>query len=216
MRALKQSVRVDKLRLAHLKKTPPRPTLLFGSHGADVTVLQKFLRVYGVYAGGDTEGVFGPKTREAVRAFQAKEFIVPSNGMVGPKTWVRMLDISNKKITKRDATASKPAIVGVAFTNAVAENGSPRESQNVFASTTPVIYAVVELKDASQETAIGYIRYYRKSYIDSHVSHPSRNGLKYFHFQWTLKDGARRPAGDYSITFYVNGKKAVTKNISVF
>ncbi len=107
-------------------------------------------------------------------------------------------------------------ITDVTLSSTVGENGAAPTPTNAFASTTPVIYAVVALKNALEETAIGYMRSFKGAYVDSRVSHPSRNALRYLHFQWALKDGALRPIGDYAIAFYVNGKKSATVTYKVY
>ncbi len=60
--------------------------LYFGvSNDADVTRLQEFLKLQGVYSGPVT-GNFFSLTREGVRRFQEREGIVPVAGYFGPKT----------------------------------------------------------------------------------------------------------------------------------
>lgn len=61
---------------------PSRRTIKFGSTGADVRYLQTKLGV----ATGGADGIFGPKTRRAVIAFQKSHGLV-ADGIVGPKTW---------------------------------------------------------------------------------------------------------------------------------
>jgi len=56
-----------------------RPTLRRGARGGDVRVLQGLLRVA-------ADGVFGPVTEQAVRAFQASAGL-KVDGVVGPATW---------------------------------------------------------------------------------------------------------------------------------
>lgn len=62
-----------------------RQTLKFGSRGADVTYLQQRLTAKG-YGVGSVDGIFGVKTLEAVKAFQAENNLVV-DGIVGSKTW---------------------------------------------------------------------------------------------------------------------------------
>ena len=54
-----------------------------GSSGPDVVKLQKLLMVL-------ADGVFGPLTEEAVRAFQNDNGLFP-DGIVGEKTWAKLL-----------------------------------------------------------------------------------------------------------------------------
>lgn len=62
-----------------------RTVLKIGSRGADVTYLQQRLTASG-YGVGTIDGIFGIKTLEAVKAFQADNGLVV-DGIVGVKTW---------------------------------------------------------------------------------------------------------------------------------
>jgi len=68
----------------------PRPLLKYGATGTHVKYLQQRLNAKGYHLAVD--GVFGPKTRAAVRAFQAahKSAVVWVDGEVGPKTWTAL------------------------------------------------------------------------------------------------------------------------------
>lgn len=61
-----------------------QPVLKRGSRGEAVRRLQRGLKEAGLRAG--TDGRFGPKTEEAVRAFQEARSL-PVDGVVGPATW---------------------------------------------------------------------------------------------------------------------------------
>lgn len=65
--------------------TGKRQTLKFGSRGTDVTYLQQRLTAKG-YGVGSIDGIFGAKTLEAVKAFQAENNLV-IDGIVGVSTW---------------------------------------------------------------------------------------------------------------------------------
>ncbi len=65
--------------------TRKRKTLKFGSRGTDVTYLQQRLTAKG-YGVGSIDGIFGAKTLEAVKAFQAENNLV-IDGIVGVSTW---------------------------------------------------------------------------------------------------------------------------------
>lgn len=65
--------------------TVKRATVKMGSRGADVTYLQQTLTAFG-YGCGKIDGIFGTKTLEAVKAFQA-EHNLAVDGIVGTKTW---------------------------------------------------------------------------------------------------------------------------------
>lgn len=62
-----------------------RPTLRLGSHGTDVTYLQQRLTAQG-YGSGGIDGIFGQKTLEAVKEYQA-DYGLKVDGIVGAKTW---------------------------------------------------------------------------------------------------------------------------------
>ena len=65
-----------------------RPTIKYGSRGSDVTYLQQRLTAKG-YSVGTIDGIFGIKTLEAVKAFQAENGLTV-DGIVGPKTWAKL------------------------------------------------------------------------------------------------------------------------------
>ena len=65
-----------------------RSTIKKGSCGSDVTYLQQRLTAKG-YGVGAIDGIFGVKTLEAVKAFQAENGLTV-DGIVGPKTWVKL------------------------------------------------------------------------------------------------------------------------------
>jgi murein L,D-transpeptidase YcbB/YkuD len=56
------------------------PILKEGSRGAFVVKLQRLLKI------AKADGVFGPKTKAAVKNFQVARKL-PADGIVGPKTW---------------------------------------------------------------------------------------------------------------------------------
>ncbi|MBP6216492.1 MAG: peptidoglycan-binding protein [Luteimonas sp.] len=62
-----------------------KPTLDEGDRGAAVRDLQAGLRKHG-FNPGAVDGVFGPRTEAAVRAFQSARGL-QVDGVVGPKTW---------------------------------------------------------------------------------------------------------------------------------
>lgn len=211
---LESKINAEEARLAELKvQLGPslgiNHTLRKSSRGNDVKLLQKFLKVYGVYPEGLITGYFGPLTEAAVKRFQKKEGI-DIVGVAGPKTRNRILKISHQKSEEQasNKVSTTAEIADVVLSTAIAPNGTAVASTTSFANTAENIYAVVSLKDAKQDSQIGYIRYYHGNYVDSEVSHPSRNGLAYFHFQWSLKPGKTRTVGDYSLQFYIDGKKS--------
>ena len=100
-------------------------------------------------------------------------------------------------------TVAKPvapaSIVGVQMSSGLAASGAALNSVATFSPAVPTIYAVLSLKNATQRTQLSYIRYYNGKYVDSKVSHPSKDGAKYFHFDWVLNAGQTRTSGSYSL-----------------
>lgn len=69
--------------------TPPPATLKFGNKGPDVVVLQTRLNML-KFPCGPADGDFGPRTREAVKAFQAARGLVV-DAIVGKNTWKALM-----------------------------------------------------------------------------------------------------------------------------
>ncbi len=65
-----------------------RRILRQGDTGADVELLQRILRGAG-YDPGPTDGIFGPRTTQAVIAFQRDNNLV-ADGIVGPRTYAAL------------------------------------------------------------------------------------------------------------------------------
>ena len=77
-------------------------TLKQGSRGGDVKLLQKYMGVF-------QDGIWGPKTTEAVKKWQASKGLTP-DGIVGPKTWLKLIENDLKSGALTDADYIKAAI----------------------------------------------------------------------------------------------------------
>jgi hypothetical protein len=77
-------------------------TLKQGSKGGDVKLLQK-------YMGVTQDGIWGPKTTEAVKKWQTSKGLTP-DGIVGPKTWLKLIENDLKSGQLTDADYIKAAI----------------------------------------------------------------------------------------------------------
>ncbi len=77
----------------------PWPVVQNGHNGHPVQTLQYLLRARG--HGVTVDGVFGPRTEAAVKAFQTSHGLV-ANGVVGAETWA-VLIIQVKKGSRGDA-----------------------------------------------------------------------------------------------------------------
>jgi len=72
-----------------------------GSRAPQVKLLQRLLNKKGASPALAEDGIFGPKTRDGVRAFQGRERI-GQDGVAGPVTWSRLgitIDITPSRIT---------------------------------------------------------------------------------------------------------------------
>ena len=61
------------------------PTLHRGHHGSAVESVQELLSI-DMYYQGAVDGIFGPKTHQAVKRFQL-DFSIPASGVVDTRTW---------------------------------------------------------------------------------------------------------------------------------
>ncbi|WP_333354755.1 peptidoglycan-binding protein [Microcoleus sp. herbarium14] len=64
---------------------PDMPTVMNGSSGNAVKIVQNVLKLNGYYF-GTIDGLFGPMTRVAVIQFQTDKAL-PADGIVGKRTW---------------------------------------------------------------------------------------------------------------------------------
>ncbi len=121
----------------------------------------------------------------------------------------------SQKIALKSQPGTVATITNVAMSRSITARGAAVAPKTVFSSADPVIYAVLSLQNATQRTELSYVRYYAGKYVDSKVSHPTKDGVQYFHFDWTLKPGQTRKTGNYTLNFYVNGEKAKRISYSI-
>jgi peptidoglycan hydrolase-like protein with peptidoglycan-binding domain len=98
-----------------------QPQLGRGSVGPAVEQLQLRLHRRGITP-GPLDGIFGPKTEAAVRAFQRKAGL-EVDGQVGPKTWALLLAAPSHTATPADATRRKADAQGNALIEARLASG---------------------------------------------------------------------------------------------
>jgi peptidoglycan hydrolase-like protein with peptidoglycan-binding domain len=65
------------------------PVLQQGSSGPDVRRVQRILVMIKLFGWEEIDGIFGPKTKGAVKSFQESNNLV-EDGIVGPATWGAM------------------------------------------------------------------------------------------------------------------------------
>ena len=77
-------------------------TIKQGSRGGDVKLLQKYMGVF-------QDGIWGPKTTEAVKKWQTEHGLL-ADGIVGPKTWMKLIENDLKSGSLTDADYIKAAV----------------------------------------------------------------------------------------------------------
>ena len=88
------------------------PNLLSkGDEGADVKVLQERLKIAGFYYGNST-GIFGPITQEAVKRFQ-KAYQLTVDGVVGKSTLAKLPDVTDENQTTTSQKLDHPDILSL-------------------------------------------------------------------------------------------------------
>ena len=123
-----------------------------------------------------------------------------------------------KPVVKPVVKAAAATITAAVLTDTITKTATSVQAgraMTTFAPTAKNIYAVLSLKNATTRTQLSYIRNFEGKYVDSKVSHPLKTGDKQFYFGWALKAGQTRNVGNYSTTFYVDGKKAQTVTYSI-
>lgn len=100
-------------------KTMARPVLRKGDRGQAVKELQEALKSLG-YDPGPIDGVFGPRTEAAVKAFQRAAGIAV-DGIVGPVTWSK-LDAALAAQRAQPQPAPKPAAKSGPFNDVPADH----------------------------------------------------------------------------------------------
>lgn len=103
--------------------------LTLGSRGASVTAVQGYLVSLGLLA-GRPDGVYGPRTREAVRSFQRQQGLV-ADGVVGPSTLDRLRQAAGgrtvvHRVSRGDTVYGIARRYGTSADRVIALNGLTR------------------------------------------------------------------------------------------
>ncbi len=107
------------------------------------------------------------------------------------------------------APRPKAVITDVILGKRVGADGIVNMATTTF-GTRDNIYAGLTLQNALARTEISYIRTFNGQYIDSKVSHPTKDGVQNFYFSWILNAGKIRKVGNYTLMFFVDGVKSQT------
>ncbi|MBF2062882.1 MAG: peptidoglycan-binding protein [Calothrix sp. C42_A2020_038] len=70
-------------------KVVPLPTIRRSDTGEAVRLAQKILIFTGFLPFGEADGIFGPKTEQAVKNYQRNRVLI-MDGIVGPQTWAKL------------------------------------------------------------------------------------------------------------------------------
>jgi peptidoglycan hydrolase-like protein with peptidoglycan-binding domain len=110
------------------------------------------------------DGVFGPATQAAVTAFQ-RQFGLTADGVIGPVTWQRIVDIYNQVSTGTPPPTAPPVYPGTPLR--VGSRGAAvvtlQENLNRVAAANPTIPRLVVdgiFGPATQAAVIAFQRYY--------------------------------------------------------
>lgn len=105
--------------------------------------------------------------------------------------------------------AGKAQITSVVTARGIDAQGNPVNTTTSFDQKKDnVVYAVIGLKNATKQTKVSYIRYYKGKYIDSKVTVPGKSGVSSVYFTFE-KGSGMYPAGDYKLVTYVDGKHSL-------
>lgn len=107
-----------------------------------------------------------------------------------------------------------PVITAVTLGKRVGADGIVTLPATTF-GTKDNIYAGLTIVNALARTEISYIRTFNGKYIDSKVSHPTKDGVTNFYFSWILNAGKVRKVGTYSLMFFIDGVKQQTVTYTV-
>jgi peptidoglycan hydrolase-like protein with peptidoglycan-binding domain len=113
------------------------PVLQEGSSGSDVRRVQRILVMIKLFGFEEIDGIFGPKTKGAVKSFQESNGLL-EDGIVGPATWGAMpKDPNTPLVSNGDTGAVVKALQHGLHT--VASGGSipdPGPNDGIFGPTT--------------------------------------------------------------------------------
>jgi peptidoglycan hydrolase-like protein with peptidoglycan-binding domain len=136
-----------------------------GSKGAEVTQLQESLKKLNFYS-GTVDGIFGPKTKDAVINFQKSQQLV-ADGIVGEKTWsklnaalkpsdprsnFRAINVQEFISSNRIKVSTPKAVAVQLFSKQEDEEG--RNSEDIIVTyptgeTAEIVHSIVGLADDS-------------------------------------------------------------------
>ena len=104
--------------------------------------------------------------------------------------------------------ANAPAIVKAVMSRSIDAKGNATSVGTTFnAKTDKLVYAVLNLKNATKNTKLSYVRYLNGKYVDSKVALPTKDGITTFYFAFEKGIGDY-PKGTYALNLYVNGRRS--------
>ena len=127
------------------------PDLASGATGPEVEALQYLLNQHG-YGAGEVDGDFGPRTEEAVRAFQAVVGLSPS-GQVDQRTWTALLAAGATPLLSEGSTGEAVSRLQRALTAAL---GEPVSVDGIFGpETDAAVRAYQDSRGLDVDGAVG-------------------------------------------------------------
>jgi peptidoglycan hydrolase-like protein with peptidoglycan-binding domain len=153
-----------------LPANPPYPgtPLRRGSSGNNVSIMQRYLNTirtaYPSIPQLSVDGIFGPGTESAVRAFQ-RVFGLTQDGIIGPVTWQRIVTVYNQVATGTTPPATPPPYPGTPLRrdSRGAAVVTLQENLNRVAASNPAIPRVATdgiFGPATEAAVIVFQRYY--------------------------------------------------------
>lgn len=117
---------------------------------------------------------------------------------------------SKSKPTKPVITlrSKKPDVISkVVFAKSIDTKGRPVILGSKFGKKEEEIYMLVNLKNVKEGTKIEYVRYRNGKYLDHRSLEVTKANAGFASFNWKLQTPPGvRPAGNYLIKVYTNGK----------
>jgi putative chitinase len=141
------------------RQTPPPSTLRQGSRGEDVAQQQRQLKAAG-FNPGRVDGIFGPKTEAAVKAFQSTRGL-NSDGIIGSKT---------RDAFSGGSAAQKPGNPSV--TGPAAPEGVAEAAAGTGGVTLKQLRQV--MPNLSQQKAEQYLPHLNKAMVEGGINTPKR------------------------------------------